>query len=106
MGSSRAVSLSLSPDKPHKQNLFVLGNFCVCVWEVLLRNEPKTPCMEGKHPISELCFQPYLAFSPVWPRTPYVDQAGIELQISACLVLPNAGIKGLFHHTHCLFVCC
>jgi hypothetical protein len=36
--------------------------------------------------------------SPDCSRTHSVDQAGSNLQRSACLSFPNAGIKGMCHH--------
>jgi hypothetical protein len=37
-------------------------------------------------------------YSPGCPGTHSVGQAGLELQKSACLCLPSAGIKGVRHH--------
>jgi hypothetical protein len=37
-------------------------------------------------------------YSPGCPGTHFVDQAGLELQKSALLCLPSAGIKGVLHY--------
>lgn len=37
---------------------------------------------------------------PVWPRTPCIDQARLELKkIPLCLCPPRAVSKGMYHHT-------
>jgi hypothetical protein len=37
-------------------------------------------------------------YSPGYPGTHFVDQAGPRTQKSTCLCLPSAGIKGVHHH--------
>lgn len=38
-----------------------------------------------------------LLHNPDWPKTPYIDQPGLELAVVSCLCLPGAGVAGMSH---------